>query len=76
VPEKLVSIAVTDKGKGITEENMKNIFNPFFTTNRESGGTGLGLAIAYSIIKDHGGDLKMSSMVGRGTTATIILPVS
>jgi PAS domain S-box-containing protein len=71
-----VSIAVTDNGVGITEENMKNIFNPFFTTNRESGGTGLGLAIAYSIIKDHGGDLKMSSMVGKGTTATILLPVS
>lgn len=74
--QRRVSIAVTDKGVGITEENMKNIFNPFFTTNRETGGTGLGLAIAYSIIKDHGGELKMSSMVGKGTTATVILPVS
>ena len=74
VSRRQVSIAVTDEGVGITEENMKNIFNPFFTTNRESGGTGLGLAIAYSIIKDHGGDLKMSSMVGKGTTATILLP--
>jgi PAS domain S-box-containing protein len=73
--ERQVSIAVSDKGVGITKENMKKIFNPFFTTNRDSGGTGLGLAIAYSIIKDHGGDLKMISMLGKGTTATIMLPV-
>ncbi|MBN2035508.1 MAG: PAS domain S-box protein [Chitinispirillaceae bacterium] len=71
-----VAIAINDRGAGITPENMKNIFDPFFTTNRESGGTGLGLAIAYSIIKDHGGELKIDSTVGRGTTATIMLPVA
>ena len=71
-----ISVSVSDQGAGIPPENMKNIFNPFFTTKRESGGTGLGLAIAYSIVKDHGGELKIESAVGKGTVATILLPAS
>jgi signal transduction histidine kinase len=50
--------------------------NPFFTTKRHSGGTGLGLAIAYSIIKDHGGELKIESTPGEGTSAIITLPAA
>ncbi|MBN1131344.1 MAG: PAS domain S-box protein [Chitinispirillaceae bacterium] len=71
-----ILIAVIDRGTGISPENMKNIVSPFYTTKRDSGGTGLGLAIAYSIIKDHGGELKFSSVIGKGTTATIMLPTS
>jgi PAS domain S-box-containing protein len=70
-----IAVSVVDQGQGISPEHMKNIFNPFFTTNRETGGTGLGLAIAFSIIKDHGGELKIESEKGKGTTATILLPV-
>jgi two-component system NtrC family sensor kinase len=70
-----IAVSVSDQGPGIPPENMENIFNPFFTTKRESGGTGLGLAIAFSIIKDHGGELKIESESGKGTTATISLPV-
>jgi PAS domain S-box-containing protein len=70
-----IAVAVSDRGAGIAPENMQNIFNPFFTTKRETGGTGLGLAIAFSIVKDHGGELKIESEVGRGTTATMLLPV-
>jgi C4-dicarboxylate-specific signal transduction histidine kinase len=70
-----VIITVTDEGPGISPENMKNIMTPFFTTKRDSGGTGLGLAISYNIIKDHGGDLSFESTLGKGTIATVSLPV-
>lgn len=66
---------VIDKGVGIPKENLKYILDPFFTTKRESGGTGLGLSISYKIIKAHGGELKLSSQVGKGTRAEVILPV-
>ena len=71
----VVLIKVQDEGRGISEENLKHIFDPFFTTKRDSGGTGLGLSISYTIIKDHGGDLTMSSREGKGTIAVISLPI-
>ena len=70
-----VLIVVQDEGKGISPENLKYIMDPFFTTKRDSGGTGLGLSISYNIIKEHGGELIIKSEVGKGTTATIKLPV-
>ena len=70
-----IAVSVSDQGPGIPPEHMKKIFNPFFTTKRETGGTGLGLAIAFSIIKDHGGELKIETEQDKGTTATILLPV-
>ncbi|MFH0918959.1 MAG: ATP-binding protein [Fibrobacterota bacterium] len=71
---RFVVIAVRDKGAGIKKEHMKHIMDPFFTTNRDMGGTGLGLSISYSIVKDHGGELKIESEPGRGTCASILLP--
>ncbi len=71
---KQVIASVRDQGQGIPVENMKYIMDPFFTTKRDKGGTGLGLAISYSIVKDHGGDLRVESTPGKGTTAIIILP--
>ena len=68
-------IIVQDQGKGISEENLKYVMDPFFTTRRDTGGTGLGLSISYNSIKDHGGELIIKSEVGQGTTATIKLPV-
>jgi polar amino acid transport system substrate-binding protein len=71
----LVIVSIDDRGHGIPPENLKYIMDPFFTTKRDKGGTGLGLAISYSIIKDHGGDLRIESALGKGTKAMVILPV-
>ncbi len=69
-----VKLRVWDQGSGITGESMKHIFDPFYTTKRETGGTGLGLSISYNILKNHGGELIFDSEPGRGTSATISLP--
>ena len=68
-----VAIAVQDTGSGISEENMKRIFTPFFTTKPIGKGTGLGLAIAYGIVKMHRGQINVRSEVGQGTTFIITL---
>jgi signal transduction histidine kinase len=68
-----VLIAVEDNGAGIDEDTLKNIFNPFFTT--KTRGTGLGLAISRKTMKDHGGDISVESVPGKGSTFTILLPV-
>ncbi len=73
--EKSIQVIVQDEGKGISPEDLKYIMDPFFTTKRDTGGTGLGLSISYNIIKDHGGELIVSSEIGKGTTATIKLPI-
>jgi signal transduction histidine kinase len=57
---------ISDTGKGIPEEIREKIFDPFFSTRHE--GVGLGLSIAYRIIREHGGDIKVSSQAGKGTT--------
>ena len=67
-----VNIKVSDTGKGIASEVVDKIFEPFFTT-REIG-TGLGLAITHGIIGRHGGDIRVQSRPGQGTTFTIRLP--
>ncbi|WP_456385214.1 sensor histidine kinase [Desulfolithobacter sp.] len=72
--QKAISIAVRDNGCGISEENLKLIFEPFFSTRTQSGGTGLGLAITYGLIRDLHGTLEVESKVGEGTTFTITLP--
>jgi signal transduction histidine kinase len=68
-----VSVEVQDTGAGISEENMRRIFTPFFTTKPIGKGTGLGLAIVYGIIKMHQGQISVQSQVGEGTTFTIVL---
>jgi two-component system NtrC family sensor kinase len=69
----LVTVEVQDTGVGISEENMKKIFTPFFTTKPIGKGTGLGLAIIYGIVKMHRGQITVQSQVGQGTTFTITL---
>ena len=69
---KYVKISVTDTGVGIPEENLGNIFEPYFTTKPQ--GNGLGLAIAYSIIKKHDGYLGVTSQLGVGTAFYFYLP--
>jgi signal transduction histidine kinase len=63
---------VTDTGIGMPKERLEHIFELFFTTKPK--GTGLGLAICRKIMRDHGGDISIDSVEGKGTTATITLP--
>ncbi len=70
----MVATDIKDTGTGISEENMKKIFAPFFTT--KEAGTGLGLAITRRIIEEHKGEIKVKSKVGEGTTFTVELPIA
>jgi two-component system, sporulation sensor kinase E len=63
-----------DQGTGIAEADLARLFDPFFTT--KENGTGLGLSVCYGIVQAHKGDLKYASKTGRGTTATLVLPVA
>ncbi|HKI48184.1 MAG TPA: PAS domain S-box protein [Desulfobacteria bacterium] len=70
-----IHIKISDTGTGIRKENLDRIFDAFFTTKDSVKGVGLGLSVCYGFIKDHGGDIKVSSRMDSGTTFTIILPV-
>ena len=72
--EDKIRIEIVDNGIGISEENLKNIFNPFFTTKPSGEGTGLGMSMAYDIIKKHGGTIDLFSTEGEGVTTKIELP--
>ncbi|MDP3463642.1 MAG: ATP-binding protein [Bacteroidales bacterium] len=69
-----VIIFVKDNGNGIPEKVLDKIFQPFFTTKPTGQGTGLGLSLAYDIVKAHGGELKVATKEGEGTSFTIQLP--
>ncbi len=71
-----VGIWVKDNGSGISPENLKRIFSPFFTTKSVGKGTGLGLSVCYGIIDSMGGIIEVSSEKGVGTTFTITLPAA
>ncbi|MBW1673792.1 MAG: GHKL domain-containing protein [Deltaproteobacteria bacterium] len=71
-----VEVNVRDEGEGIPPEDLSRIKDPFFTTKRTAGGTGLGLSISSSIVEEHHGTLDFISKPGKGTTATIKIPVS
>ncbi|MDM8538351.1 ATP-binding protein, partial [Desulfobacterales bacterium HSG17] len=72
---KNVQIKIKDQGSGIYEKDMRDIFNPFFTTKRDFGGTGLGLSISHSIITEHNGTMTFESVPGQGTICSITLPM-
>lgn len=72
--EDRVEIIVADTGIGVPPENLGRLFEPFFTTKKGSG-TGLGLSISYSYIKNHGGDISITSDVKNGTEVRIVLPI-
>jgi two-component system NtrC family sensor kinase len=69
-----VNIALTDTGVGIPAQNLERIFQPFFSTKKQAKGTGLGLSVSLGIIKQHGGDIRVRSEPGQGTTFTVSLP--
>jgi C4-dicarboxylate-specific signal transduction histidine kinase len=72
--EGLIRIAFSDTGPGIPSDLQQRIFDPFFTTKEVGAGTGLGLSITYSILKEYGGDITVSSRKGKGATFMIELP--
>jgi signal transduction histidine kinase len=69
-----VAVRFTDTGGGISEEHLKQLFMPFFTTRAEKGGRGLGLYISHRIIEEHNGRIEIESEMGRGTTVMVLLP--
>ncbi len=69
-----ISIAVQDRGEGISEAEIAKVFDPFYTTKDVGEGTGLGLSVARGIAEDHGGTIALVSKRGAGTTATLKLP--
>ena len=73
--DQILIMQVADTGSGIPEENLKKIWEPFFTTKPRGQGTGLGLAIVRSIIENHHGFIDVTSVVGTGTTFRITLPL-
>ena len=74
--EKYVKCEISDNGTGISNEDISNIFNPFFTTKPVGVGTGLGLSISHDIIVNkHSGFIDVNSQVGEGTTFIISLPI-
>ena len=70
-----INVIIADTGMGIPEKNLSKIFDSFFTTKDEVKGVGLGLSVCYGFIKDHGGDIQVTSRVDAGTTFTITLPI-
>jgi two-component system, NtrC family, sensor kinase len=71
-----IEIRVRDNGPGIPAEIKDKIYQPFFTTKPTGQGTGLGLSLSYDIVKAHGGELKMETKQGEGTTFIIHLPIT
>jgi two-component system phosphate regulon sensor histidine kinase PhoR len=78
VTEGAARVEVVDTGRGIPEEHLPRVFERFYRVDkarsREHGGAGLGLSIAQGVVAAHGGRIELTSVVGRGTTATVTLP--
>jgi signal transduction histidine kinase len=68
-----VQVEITDNGCGIAADDIKKIFEPFYSTKAK--GTGLGLAVSYGIVKNHQGDIRVYSVPGKITRFTIELPI-
>ena len=72
----MVAISIIDTGCGISEKNLKRIFDPFFTSKDVGRGTGLGLSVSHGIVEAHGGFIEVESRVGEGSTFRIFLPLT
>ena len=72
----MVNIEIQDSGLGISNENLKQIFKPFFTTKSAGEGHGLGLSICQQFIRSYGGELIVDSKVGKGTRMRVQLQVA
>ncbi|MBH0210305.1 MAG: GHKL domain-containing protein, partial [Nitrospira sp.] len=68
-------VTIADSGPGISKQHLSKVFDPFFTTKEQGEGSGLGLTVARRIIRKFGGDVRIESLEGHGTTCTVTLPV-
>jgi signal transduction histidine kinase len=75
-PTGRIKVQIRDDGCGIPVEDLPHIFEPFFSTKTSRGGTGLGLSITHNLTREIGGDIQVTSEVGRGTCFTVMLPLS
>jgi signal transduction histidine kinase len=75
VAERTVTATITDSGPGIPKQHLSRIFDPFFTTKGQGEGSGLGLTVARRIIRKFGGDIRLESVEGAGTSCVVTLPV-
>jgi len=73
--EERIRIEIVDSGPGISQARLSRVFEPFFTTKAPGKGTGLGLSLSQGIIKQHGGQIRVESVPGKGTTFTVELPI-
>ncbi len=71
-----IRMEIADNGSGIAPGDIPNIFEPFFSTKRETSGTGLGLSIVHGIVENHKGKIEVDSKLGVGTTFSIIIPLA
>lgn len=74
--DEYVCVDVTDTGCGIAADHITKIFDPFFTTKPPGTGVGLGLSVSYDIVRKHGGTITFNSKSGKGTTFTVMLPMT
>jgi PAS domain S-box-containing protein len=74
-PGPYVRLKVSDTGQGIEPDVTERVFDPYFTTKPPGKGTGLGLAVVHGIVKRHGGDIRLRSQLGKGTTVEVFLPI-
>ena len=73
-----IVITIADDGPGVPEEELERVFDPFYrleaSRSRETGGTGLGLTVARTVIRAHGGDVRLHNLQPSGLCATVTLP--
>jgi eukaryotic-like serine/threonine-protein kinase len=70
-----LAVDVSDTGQGIKEEHLHQVFDPFFTTKSAGNGTGLGLSTIYAFVRNSGGHVELTSVVGQGTTVSLFFPL-
>ena len=73
--EPMVEVSIVDTGCGIPEENLRRIFDPFFTSKKMGMGTGLGLSVSHGIVEAHGGRIEVESKEAEGSTFRVFLPL-